>query len=86
MTPETAETIALQALGHLAGTEEDFARFLTISGLDAGSLKARTGEPEVLAAVLDFLLRNEALLVDFCQSGSIDARDVHRAHHLLGGA
>jgi hypothetical protein len=85
MTPETAETIALTALGHLAGAEEDFGRFLTTSGLDAGSLKARAAEPEVLAAVLDFLLRNEALLVDFCQSASIDARDVHVAHHLLGG-
>ena len=46
----------------------------------------QTGEPEVLAAVLDFLLRNEALLVDFCDSTSIAARDVHMAHHLLGGA
>jgi hypothetical protein len=86
MTQDTAETIALTALGHLAGAEEDFDRFLTTSGLDAASLKARAGEPEVLAAVLDFLLRNEALLIDFCDSASIAARDVHMAHHLLGGA
>ena len=86
MTPETAETIALKALGHLAGTEEDFDRFLTTSGLDAKSLQARAGEPEVLAAVLDFLLRNEVLLVDFCNADSIKARDVHMAHHVLGGS
>ena len=86
MTRDTAETIALTALGYLAGAAEDFDRFLTTSGLDAASLKARAGEPEVLAAVLDFLLRNEALLVDFCDSTSIAARDVHMAHHLLGGA
>lgn len=86
MTPETAETIALKALGHLAGAEEDFDRFLIVSGLDARSLQARAGEPEVLAAVLDFLLRNEALLVDFCGADSINPRDVHMAHHVLGGA
>jgi hypothetical protein len=86
MTTDTAETLALEALGHLAGAEEDFDRFLTVSGLDAASLRARASEPEVLAAVLDFLLRNEALLVDFCETASVPAKDVHMAHHLLGGA
>ena len=85
MTPETAETLALQALGHLAGAQEDFDRFLTISGLDAASLRTRAAEPEVLGAVLDFLLRNEALLVDFCETASVPAKDVHMAHHVLAG-
>ncbi len=85
MTPETAETIALQALAHLAAAEEDLDRFLAVSGLDAASLRTRAGEPEVLASVLDFLLQNEALLVHFCDTASIPPRDVHMAQHILGG-
>jgi hypothetical protein len=85
MTPEFAETLALQALGHLAGAQEDFDRFLAISGLDAASLRARAVEPEVLVGVLDFLLRNEGLLIDFCEAASVPAKDVHMAHHVLGG-
>ncbi len=84
MTPEAAETIALQALVHLTQSPDDLGRFLASSGLGPAELKARAHEPELLSGVLDFLLGNEALLVAFCEAGSRSAKDVHMARHLLG--
>ncbi len=86
MTPESAETIALQALVHLTQSPDDLGRFLASSGLGPTELKARAHEPELLSAVLDFMLTNEALLVTFCEADSMRAKDVHLARHLLGGS
>ncbi len=61
-------TLALLALAHVAGDEALGPRFLALSGLDADGLRARAADPEVLAAVLDFLSQNEADLVD-CAAG-----------------
>jgi hypothetical protein len=36
-----------------------------------------------LAAILDFLLQNEELLVAFCDDATIDPRTVHRAAYRL---
>lgn len=85
MTPAAAETIALKALVHLSQAPDDLGRFLAGSGLDPAELKARAQEPELLAAVLDFFLTNEPLLVAFCDADSIDAREIHIARHVLGG-
>ena len=78
-------TIGLKALAFLAGAGEDLQRFMAISGADAASLRARADEPEFLAAVLDYLLANETLLVDFCKAESLEPRLVHLAAARLGG-
>ena len=62
-----AMTLALQGLAWLAADEDRILPFLAQSGLLANELGARAAEPEVLAAVLDFLLSDEAMLLRFCQ-------------------
>ncbi len=57
-------TVALQALAHVAGDDMLGPRFLTLSGMDPAELRARAADPEVLAAVVDFLAANETDLVD----------------------
>ena len=69
--------LGLRALRFLAAAPDAFERFLTVSGTDAESLRQCASEPEWLAAVLDFLLANEGLLVQFCEGEGIDARTVH---------
>jgi len=71
LTQESAETLAFQALGWLAGDEDRFARFLALSGLDAGTLRAVADSRDTARAVLDFLLSDEALLLDFCEMAQI---------------
>ena len=85
MNPEEAQTLALKALGFVAGSEGGLERLMELSGLDLGTLRARAGEPEVLASLLDFLLMDEGLLVDFCHGEAIDAKAVHMARYVLGG-
>jgi hypothetical protein len=84
MTPENAEILALEGLGWLAGEEDAILRFLNLSGIDASALRAGAGSPEMGAAVLDFLLTNEDLLVRFCETASIAPKDLHLARHRLG--
>jgi len=83
MTPQSAEELALKALGFLANSPDNLDAFLATTGINDLELRERAEEPVVLAAVLDFMLRNEQLLIDFCDGASIRARDVHVAHHVL---
>ena len=84
MPSENAEILALEALGWLAGEEDGIARFLGQSGIDAEALRAGAGTPEMNAAILDFLLSHEDLLLRFCEAASVDARDVHAALRAFG--
>jgi hypothetical protein len=85
MNTEMAEIVALQALGWLAGNEDGLKRFLSLSGMDAGSLRTSAGTADMNVAVLDFLLGHEDLLMQFCESAAISPRDMHLARHRLGG-
>ena len=85
MSEDRAAGLALEGLAFLAARPDAFQRFADLSGLDPGTAAARAAEPEFLAAVTDFLLADERLLVDFCEIGSVDARDIHMARHILGG-
>ncbi|WP_419816031.1 DUF3572 family protein [Glacieibacterium sp.] len=60
---EAAATLALRALAHIAGDEELGPRLLETTGLDVATLRARAGEPVVLAEVLAFLTNHEPSLL-----------------------
>ena len=83
-TEEGAEILALQALGWLAGEEDRLARFLGLSGLDLGTLRDVAGNRETQRAVLDFLLSDEHLLLDFCEMAQISPKSLPLYRHLLG--
>lgn len=85
MRQESAQTLALQALAFLAARDDPFTAFLSLSGTDPATLRARAAEPEVLAAVLDFLLADEALLVAFCQAEALPFEAPARARASLPG-
>jgi hypothetical protein len=85
MTPERAEILALESLGWLAGEDNALERFLNQSGIDAASLRQAAGSREMSVAVLDFLLGNEELLLQFCESASVAPKQMHLARHVLGG-
>lgn len=79
------ETIGLKALAFVAADSMALERFTALSGADAASLRARAAEPEFLAAVLDYLLANEPLLIAYCKAESLEPRTVHMAAARLGG-
>jgi hypothetical protein len=83
---QSAETVAIQALGWIAGDEERLGRFMGLAGLSVDELRARAGEPEFLGGVLDFVLENEALLVEFAESAGLKPESVLRLRRQLPGA
>jgi hypothetical protein len=85
MTPENAEILALEGLGWLAGEEDGIQRFLGASGIDPAELREAAGNPETGAAVLDFLLGDEELLLRFCEHAQVSPKQLHLARHRLVG-
>jgi hypothetical protein len=84
--PLKAETLALKALAYLAQSEEDLSRFVALTGVTPANLRARAGEPEILAAVLDFVLADDARITGFCETADIDPRELYAARRALPGA
>jgi hypothetical protein len=85
MHRSAAETLALKALGHLAADEEFFPQFLRISGLELDDLRQRAGEPELLAAVVDFLLSEEKLCESFLTAEQLRIQELLAARRALPG-
>jgi len=85
MTPEAAETLALQALGYIAADQRLLEGLQGTTGLEAETLRAGVGDPEILAGVLDFLLKDERQLVLFCEHADIDPRLPGRARYVITG-
>jgi len=83
MTPNAAEALALKALEFLANSPDNLEMFMAATGINGDELRARLEEPTVLAAIIDFMLKNEGLLVEFCDAASIRAREIHLASHVL---
>lgn len=71
MTPDSAETFALNALAWLAANEELLPVFLGATGASEADLRARAGEPEFLGSVLDFLMMDDAWIIAFCDAGGV---------------
>jgi hypothetical protein len=60
---DAASALALQALVWTLGEPDRAGRLLQMTGLDPADLRARAGEPVVLAATLGFLESHEPDLV-----------------------
>ena len=68
MQRETAETVALQALGWLAGNADLWPVFLGATGASEADLRARAAEADLLGVVLDFVMMDAAWVVAFCDA------------------
>jgi hypothetical protein len=65
---DTNAALALSALVWSLGEPERAARLLALTGLTPEDLRARAGEPDLLAAVLGFLEAHEPDLVACAES------------------
>ena len=82
---EHAETVGLRALAWLAAEEGLLEVFLGASGLAMEDLRHRAGEPEVLAAVLDFVLMDDQWVLGFAAEAGLAPEAVARARAALPG-
>lgn len=86
MTPERAETIALQALGWLVADDDLCGSFLAASGGALEDIRHRAAEPAFLASVLGFLTINDDWIIGFCDSVGLGYDQPLRALYALPGA
>ena len=66
MAQEDAELLALQVLDWLAADNARIVAFLAASGTAPGSLRGRARDPAFLLAVIEFLMADEAMLMECC--------------------
>lgn len=82
-----AETLALKALAWLVGQDELLPVFLGASGASEDDLRARAQDPDFLGSVLDFLLMDDAWIMQFCDAAQVGYELPMQARaHLPGGA
>ena len=80
-----AETLALQALAFIAGDEDRLQRFLSLTGIEPGSLRGLAHDPDGLGAVLDYLLGWEPLLLEFAEAEKLPPERIAQARRKLPG-
>jgi hypothetical protein len=83
---EAAELLAIDVLRFLAGQPEELSRFLALSGIGPGDIRAAAREPRFLAGVLEFLLADEPLLLSFSAANGSRPGAVDEARRALDGA
>lgn len=83
MNTDRAESIGVSALLFLASDSERLVRFLTLTGVGPAELRAESRSPHMLAAVLDYLLQDESLLLVFCAADAIPPGDIGPAKREL---
>lgn len=86
LSTEDAETLGLQALAFIAGEERALLGLIAESGLAPDSLGRAAGDAAFLGCVLDFMLRDEALLLAFCDAQDLPPELPAQARTLLPGA
>jgi hypothetical protein len=82
---DSAETLAIQALGWLAGNDDLLPVFLGATGASVGDLARAAGDPAFLASVLDFLMTDDAWVIAFCDATGHRHTDPMQARAWLPG-
>jgi hypothetical protein len=80
---DAAATLAIAALGFIAGEPEQLGRFLALTGIGPESLRVAAREPNFLLGVLDHVAGDEALLLAFADHCAIDPGEVASARDAL---
>lgn len=86
MSLDSAETVAIEALGFIAGDPEQLNRFLALTGLNPDALRDAAGEPNFLLGVLDYLAADDPLLQEFARHREIAPEIIMKARDLLARA
>ena len=83
MKQEQAETISIKVLSWLAEDGERLNHFLNASGAAVDSLRTRAQEPEFLGFILDFLMLDDQMILEFCAEKSEQPDSIQHARAML---
>src|SRR6476620_2863640 len=85
ITRKSAENLAIQALGFMAGDPERLGAFLAVTGIGPEMIRKAAAEPAFLAGVLDYVVADEPLLIAVAQQARVMPQDIEHAQAVLGG-
>ena len=80
---EVAEIVAVQALSFVAGDPERLGLFLADSGLGPETLRTAAADPQLLASVLDFVMRDDATVKAFADASKLHPTNIAAARQVL---
>jgi Protein of unknown function (DUF3572) len=80
---EVAEIVAVQALSFIAGDPERLGAFLAESGLGPETLRSAASDPQFLAHVLDFVMRDDATVKAFADASELHPTNIAAAYQAL---
>ena len=83
---ETASAIALTSLVFLTQEQERMERFMAATGITVDTLRREGDSPHILASVLDYLTRDESLLLVFAANTNTAPETLLPALHVLQNA
>jgi hypothetical protein len=83
MRTEAAEGVAVAVLTAIAAEPEKLGRFVAITGLQPELVRDAAADPTFLAGVLDYVMTDDALLVDCATAIGEPPEFISRAHHVL---
>ena len=82
---ESAEKLAISALGFLAQDPERLGQFLSVTGIGPDMIRKAAADPSFLAGVLDHVSGDEALLLAVAEYAGVRPQDLERAQAARGG-
>jgi hypothetical protein len=82
---DSARSLAVGALAFIAADSDRLSRFLSLTGLGPDNLRTAAADPAFLGSVLDYLVTDEGLLVEFAADAGLKPEAVARAHAALCG-
>lgn len=85
MTRDRAELIAARALEFVAASQERLDRFVGLTGLALEEIRANLAEPAFLAGILEYLMGEEHLLLEFAGFAGIAPEAPGEARVVLAG-
>jgi hypothetical protein len=83
ISADAAEALAIEVLGFIGSDPERLERFMSLAGLGVENLRAAAANSGFLAAVLDHLMADEALLLAFTANSGRDPGSVAKARATL---
>lgn len=85
LTSDQAERIALNMLAWLVSNDELLPIFMGATGAGQDTLRDRAGDPEFLAAMLDFLMMDDQWVMQACDAQGLAYDQVAQVRHALPG-
>ena len=81
-----AEILALHVVAFITQRDNVLQQLIVQTGMTPSTLRERTNDPEFLAGVVDFILSNEQLLLEFCKFKKLAPTRLVRIRQKLPGA